>query len=165
MTIKNSKLKVPIIFNLIVVFVLYFDFFIPSNRIIIEEFSSFYSSVTYVPGYRTKAKKDIRNILECKSGNLYYLTVLPTAKNQLEVGQEIFIHKTIFLSKLKSIKVSENQIWKMSFLSNQWIMYSFVLSFIVTLLNFRYEHVYLDFLLSFATGFILMATGYYLYYF
>ena len=165
MKIKNNTFKIPIFFNLITVFILCIDFLIPSNRIVIEEFSSFNTSVKQVPTIRFGATKSIRHILRCESGNLYYVTYMPSAENQLEVGQEIFITKTIFLSKIKSIKVSEKQVLELSFMSYPLIIFLNVIAVIITLLNFWFEHKYLDVLLSFATGYVLMATGFYLYYF
>lgn len=165
MKIKNSELKTPIILNLIIVFALYFDFLIPSNKIIKEEFISFYNTVSNIPRIKGGGGKDIKNILECKSGNLYYLISIPDYENNIKKEQEIYVKKTILFSKIKSLKVSEKEDWSVSLLLNNWIIFSFAISIFITLANFCYKNMYLDVLLSFSSGYIFVATGTYLFYF
>lgn len=165
MKIKNSELKIPIILNLIIVFALFFDLLIPSNKIIKEEFLSFYNTVTNVPKVKGGGGKDIRNILECKSGNLYYLVSMPDYENNIKEEQEIYVKKTILFSKVKSLKVSEKEEWSVSLLSNNWIIFSFIISTFITLVNFCFTNKYLDVLLSFSSGYIFVVTGTYLFYF
>ena len=163
MKIKNSELKIPMFFNLIIVFALYFDLLIPSNKIVKEEFLSFYNTVTNVPRIKGGGGKDIKNILECKSGNLYCLISIPNYENNIEAGQNIYVKETILLSKVKSLKVSEKQEWNVSLLLNDWILFSFAISIFITLINFYFTNKYLDVLLSFSSGYIFLATVTYLF--
>lgn len=165
MIIKNSELKIPIILNLLVVFFLYADLLIPSNKISKEEFLSFYNTVTYVPRVKGGGGKDIRNIMECKSENLYYLIAIPNYENDLKIEQEIYVEKTFFFSKVKSLKVVGEKEWKASLLLNHWIIFYYALSVFISLLHFYFTNKFLDVLLSFSSGYILVVTGSYLFYF
>ncbi|MCF8322102.1 MAG: hypothetical protein K9I26_03055 [Flavobacterium sp.] len=164
MKIKNSELRIPIIINLIVVFFLYFDLLLPTGKIVKEEYLSSYNTVKYLPRIKGGGGKDIRNILETKSGNLYYLTSIRNYENEIISGQNIYISKTLLLSKVKSLKVSEQQKWNVSLLTNYLIISLYVLSTFITIINFFYTNKYFDILLSFSCAYILIVTASYIFY-
>ena len=167
MKIKNRELKIPIILNLIFVFVLCVDFFIPSNKVYFETLSSVYNTVTAYPSSRsTSGGKEIKNILYCESGNLYYLGTIPNQLNEIKKGESISITKSFLLSKTKSFK-KENRLEEVnvSFLSIRLVMIIFLLATLITILNCFVTNTFLDILLAASSTFIYFLTAVYLFFY
>lgn len=162
MKILNKTFIIPILFNLIVVSFCYIDFLLPNKNIEIEVFSSFYNVVNNYP----KGKKEILNILECKSGKTYRLINFPTSTENLLSGQKIEIKKTFLLGKLKSLKFIEiNKSFNISLLYNNYIIIGSIISVVLSLLNVFFEINFLEIALAFSTVFVFSISAVYLFYF
>lgn len=164
--IKNNELKIPIILNLVLVFVIYSDYYLPSQNIVEEKFESFYNVVKNLPRIKGGGGKEIRYILECASGNLYHLHSFPENNFEIKKGQKIFISKTLFLLKVKSLKISkESKGQNISLLSNNFITFLFLLAILITFANFIFTNRILDVFLSFSCAYIYLVSLLYLLYY
>ena len=163
--IKNSELKIPIILNLVLVFILYADYYLPSHNIIEEKFVSFYNVIENLPRIKGGGGKEVKYILECSSGNLYHLYSFPENNFKIEASQKIFISKTLLLSKVKSLKLDPNsEEISISLLSNKLITFLFILAIFITILNFFFTNTTLDIFLAFSCSYIYLLTASYLFY-
>jgi hypothetical protein len=155
MRIKNHELRFPIILNLILLTIIYVDFFIPSKDIVEEKFKSFDASVKLLePHVKYGDDREIRYFLECQSGKKYYLYNIP--ENEIvETGQKIYITKTFFFAKVKYFQLSlDSKKHTISLLYYRLFAYIIIGCAFITLLNIFFSNKYLDFLLSFSTCFI-----------
>lgn len=148
--IKNHDFKYLIIFNLIFITVIYFDFLIPFNHHKTEKIKSFYKAVNYTPGFRSKGSKEIKYILECESGNFYYLGKFPPEFEALENGKNVDIQQTLLFQKTKTLKVDGKE-YTVSFLSINLVTYIFIFCLLTNLINFFYSNKILDIVLAFGT--------------
>ena len=163
MNLEKKIFIVPIIFNLIVISFLYIDFYFPVNRIDNEKFSSFYNVVKKYAGLKGGGR-EIRNILECKSGKIYYVIDNSAFSEELVVGQKIEIEKTFFFGKPKLVKFIENKKqFNISLLSENLISIGFIISILVSLLSLFFEIKYLEIFLSFATAFVFFTAAVYMF--
>ncbi|AWA30982.1 hypothetical protein HYN48_13330 [Flavobacterium magnum] len=159
MKIKNHELRFPIILNLVLLTIMYTDFFIPSDNIVEEKFASFDASVkeaAYHPKYG--GETEIRYYLECQSGKQYYLYNFPE-NDIVEIGHKIYITKTFLFSKVKYFQVSlDSEKRPLSLLYYGLFAYIISACAFVTLLSIFVVNKYLDFLLAFSTVFICIIT-------
>ena len=150
MNIKNYDFRFLILTNLIFILILYIDFSIPSIHNKTEKIKSFYNSVNYTPGWKSKGSKEIKYILECKSGSVYYLGKFPEGFENIEKEKEIDIEQTLLLKKVKSLKV-ENKTYSVSFLSLNMVIFIFIFCTVINLLNIFFTNKVLDIILAFGT--------------
>lgn len=163
--IKNNPLKIPIILNMVLVFILYFDYYSPSKNYIEEEFVSYYNEVKYLPNLKGGGGKDVRYVLECKNDKKYYLYTFPKIIYKIEKGQKMIIKKTGFLSKIKSLKLKTNKKeTDLSLLSNYHVNLFFNLAVLITLANFFFSNKILDIFLCISCAYIYLVTLSYLFY-
>lgn len=148
--IKNRDFKYLIIFNLIFITVIYFDFLVPFNHIRSEKIKSFYNTVNDTPGWKSKGSKEIKYILESESGNLYYLGKFPLEFESIENGKEVDINQTFLLEKTKTLKVN-GKTYSVSFLSLNLVTYIFIFCIVINLLNIFFSNKILDIILAFGT--------------
>ncbi|ESU25278.1 hypothetical protein FSS13T_18540 [Flavobacterium saliperosum S13] len=166
--IKNSQFRVLIIINLLLALLIFADYLIPFNHTEEEKFSSFYRTVKETPGFKSKSSSEYKNILECKTGNLYNLGKFPDLQYELSDGQNIHIVKTFIFSSVKSINVVNekgNQILEVSFLSIQIVQILLLISVLITFLNIFFTNGFLDFALALASIFLYTLTLVYIFYF
>jgi hypothetical protein len=150
MTIKNRDFKYLIIFNLIFTAIIYFDFLIPLHYNKSEKVKSFYNVVNETPSWKSKSAKEIKYILECESGNLYYLGKFPSNFENIETGKKVVIEQTILFKKTKNLKIKEKT-YSVSFLSLNLVTYIFIFCIMINLLNIFFTNKILDIVLSFGT--------------
>lgn len=150
MNIKNYDFRFLIITNLIFILILYIDYSIPSIHNKTEKIKSFYNSVNYTPGWKSKGSKEIKYILECESGSVYYLGKFPEGFENIEKEKEVDIEQTLLLKKVKNLKV-ENKTYSVSFLSLNMVIYIFIFCIIINLLNIFFTNKVLDIILAFGT--------------
>jgi hypothetical protein len=150
MRIKNQDFKYLIIFNLIFITIIYFDFLIPQNNNRSEKVKSFYNAVNETPDWKSGTSKEIKYILECESGNLYYLGKFPPNFMYIETGNEVVIEQTFLFKKTKNLKF-EQKTYFISFLSLNIVTYIFIFGIIVNLLNIFFTTKILDIVLAFGT--------------
>ena len=148
MNIKNYDFRFLIITNLIFILILYIDYSIPSIHNKTEKIKSFYNSVNYTPGWKSEGSKEIKYILECESGSVYYLGKFPEGFENIE--KEIDIEQTLLLKKVKNLKV-ENKTYSVSFLSLNIVIYIFTFCIAINLLNIFFTNKVLDIILAFGT--------------
>ena len=91
--------------NLIFILILYVDFTLPSIHNKTEKIKSFYNSVNYTPGWKSKSSTEIKYILECESGSVYYLGKFPQEFENIENEKKVDIERTLLFKKVKSLKV------------------------------------------------------------
>ncbi|WNM18338.1 hypothetical protein [Flavobacterium capsici] len=150
MKIKNRDFKYLIIFNLIFIASLYFDVLMPSNYYRNEKVKSFFNVINETQGWKTNGSKEIKYILECESGNLYYLAKFPLKFENIKIGKEVEIEQTILFKKTKNIKV-EQKTYLVSFLSLNLVVYIFIFCITINLLNVFFSNKVLDIALAFGT--------------
>ena len=163
--IKNNELKIPIILNLILVFILYADYYLPTHNVVEEKFVSFYNVIKSSPRIKGGGGKEVKYILECSNGNLYHLYTFPENKSKIQAGQKLYISKTPLLSKVKSLKLDpKSEEASISLLSNKIITFLFFLATLITIANFFFKNTALDFFLAFSSAYIYLLTASYLFY-
>lgn len=144
---------------------MYVDYAIPSKNVVEEKYKSFYNVVKVSPSFKGGGGKEVKSILECKSGNLYNLYYFPEAKFDLEEGESIYIVKTNVLSKVKLLKIDPKSAGEnVSILSSQIAIFLFILAIVISLLNLFYNNTFLDICFSFACFYIYLITISYLFY-
>lgn len=162
---KENELKIPIIINIVLVFFIYIDFYIPSKEPVEETFMSFYNVVKYIPRVKGGGGKDVKYILECSNKKLYYLYRFPENESDIKSGQKIYISETILLSKVKSLQLNPHSTpILVSFLANKIISYFFVLALVISVLNILFSFTFLELLLPFSCAYIFLVSLYYLFY-
>jgi hypothetical protein len=150
MNIKNYDFRFLIMANLIFILILYVDFTLPSIHNKTEKIKSFYNSVNYTPGWKSKSSTEIKYILECESGSVYYLGKFPQEFENIENEKKVDIERTLLFKKVKSLKV-ENKTYSVSFLSLNMVMYIFTFCIVINLLNIFFTNKVLDIILAFGT--------------
>ena len=149
MQIKNHDFRFLVLINLIFLTLLYIDFLLPSETKS-EEFKSFYNVVNRKPNWKSKATKEIKYILECESGENYYLVKFPQDFEKIEKGTKITIEQTPILKKLKVIQLGRKN-YEITFLSLSIVIYIFVFCLIINIANVFFTNTFLDFMLAFST--------------
>lgn len=166
MNLKNKIFIIPIVFNLIVISVLYIDFLLPTNRIDKEIFSSFYNVVNNYPKFKSGGGQDVRCLLECKSGRIYHIPNFPNSFEELTSDQNIEIEKTFFLGKLKQVNFVEiNQQFNLSILSENLILIVSIASILISLISLCIEFKYQEILLGGSFVYVLFTCALYFFYY
>jgi hypothetical protein len=150
MTIKNQSFKILIKVNLIIISILYIDYFIPFNIQTNEKFSSFYISEKRYVTLKSSGES-YKYILECKNENQYQIGKIPDSAQSFLKNSTILINKTIFFRKVKSIENEKNETFIVSFLSTKIVIFIFLFSFMINLLNVFFNNNFLDFMLALAS--------------
>lgn len=164
-SIRNNPFVIPIMLNIVLVIILYADYFIPSENIVEEKFKSFYNVVKTSPRIKGGGGREVKYILACKSGNLYYLYTFPTKEFNSKEGESIYIKKTAVFSKTKLLKLNlKSEGENISILSNYIVISLFILAFIISFFNLLYNNTFLDICLAFACVYIYLVTITYLFY-
>ena len=150
MQIKNQSFSFLIKANLIFILILYTDLLIPSISDKTERFKSFYNSVDSSPGWKSGSSKSIKYLLECESGNVYYLGKFPKESELFVKGIKMSVEKTLFLKKVRALKIEDKKCY-VSFLLEDIVEYIFIFCFVFNLLNVFFENKILEFMLPLAT--------------
>jgi len=159
MRIKNSELKLPILLNLILICLIYGDYFLPSRVQSIEKFASFSSNVTRGASWKGSSGISIDYTLECQNENFYRIARIPAYANSFRTDDKVYIQKTFILSKLKYINNNGSN-RKISILSFPEIIIGFAFCLVITLANIFTDKLP-DFILGFVSIFIyFVSIGY-----
>ena len=70
-----------------------------------EKIKSFYNSVNYTPGFKSKGSKEIKYILECESGSIYYLGKFPQEFENIKNEKEVDVERTLLFKKVKTFSL------------------------------------------------------------
>ena len=156
----SRTFKIVISSNILIVTFLYVDLNLPTKETI-ENFSRIERSVKRVRTGKFGGGSSLQevNLLFCKSYNIYKLIKAPEYLDHIKENQKIIINETLILSKIKYIKIiNEEQHDSFSFLFINYILISFIVSFIISVLYIFFPNQVLDFLLGFSTVYIYLAT-------
>ena len=161
MKIKNQTFKTLIKTNILLILLIYGDFLNPYNQTINKEFESFYNSVKVSSG--RSPTKEIKYLLECKNGNLYYLGNFPEPQTSFISGEKITISKTLLFQKIKSIQNQEGHNFIVSFLYFNIILGIFSIAITFNILNIFFNNKFLDLMLVISSMPIYVSTIIYIF--
>lgn len=162
--LKNPHI-ILVCFNLIIISALYGDL-LTNSFSIPEEFEQFYESKkTYGRNTTGQSRYELHNYLECKSGNVYEIGIIPEVK--IRTGTEIQINETKFLNKVKSFRFRENnslQEINLSVLLDLYLLIFSILTIIISIVYIFRKHALIEYVLNIFSVALYSLTFVYLYY-